>query len=93
MARTRLPARSLALLLVRSLLLWLILPASLGLWLTARILKRESSRGLKLGHVAGWLDWNSSALLMRFLRFPERLTPKPWAYATECSRPSIFDYL
>jgi hypothetical protein len=80
MRQTSVPA-GVALLLVRGVLLWIVVPPAFVCWLVLAIPLRR--RGVTLGKFLGWVDLNLVAFLGRTILRPIVRTPLPWVPAGE----------
>ncbi len=66
----------LALLCLRGVLLWVIIPVATLVWLPASVWLRR--RGVKLGQFLGWVDLNLIAFLERTILRPLFRSAIPW---------------
>jgi hypothetical protein len=70
-----------AILLVRGVLLWIVVPLAFVCWLLLAIPLRR--RGVTLGKLLGWVDLNLVAFLGRTILRPLVRTPSNWVSARE----------
>lgn len=75
MRQTSVPA-GVALLLVRGVLLWIVVPVAFVCWLVLAVALRR--RGVTLGKFLGWVDLNLVAFLGRTILRPIVRTPLNW---------------
>ena len=68
--------RTLVLLTVRSVLLWVVVPLGLLLWLLAAVPLRK--RGVRVGRFLGWLDLNLISAIQRSVARPFFDAAIPW---------------
>lgn len=68
-----------ALLLIRGVLLWVVIPVAACAWLPAALWLRR--RGVRLGHFLGWVDLNLIAFLARGALRPFFRAPPAWVPA------------
>jgi hypothetical protein len=72
---------TIALLVFRGMLLWLVLPPAVLTWLIVAPYARR--RGVSLGAVLGWVDLNLVACLQRSVLRPLAVTRMPWTHLHE----------
>jgi hypothetical protein len=80
MRQTSVPA-GVALLLVRGVLLWIVVPLAFVCWLLLAIPLRR--RGVTLGKFLGWVDLNLVAFLGRTILRPIVRRPLNWVPVSE----------
>jgi hypothetical protein len=80
MRQTSVPAGA-ALLLVRGVLLWIVVPLAFVCWLLLAVVLRR--RGVGLGKFLGWVDLNLVAFLGRTILRPIVRTPLRWVPVSE----------
>ncbi len=73
-------AAGMALLLIRGVLLWAVIPLATCAWLPAALWLRR--RGVRLGHFLGWVDLNLMAFLARVVLRPFFRAPPAWVPAS-----------
>ena len=83
MAR-RIPLGSVALLVVRGVLLWLVVPVGACVWLILALPLRR--HGVGFGAFFGWVDLNLLAFLRRSLFRPISETRPDWVHPRELTR-------
>jgi hypothetical protein len=70
-----------ALLMIRGVLLWVVIPATLVLWLALWPLLR--AKKVRLGQLVGWVDLNLIATIEHTILRPLTRTPRSWVALRE----------
>ncbi len=73
-----------ALLLIRGVLLWAVIPLAACAWVPAALWLRR--RGVRFGHFLGWVDLNLIAFLARIVLRPFFRVPPTWVPASAMSQ-------
>jgi hypothetical protein len=82
--RTNSVASGVAVLVIRGLLLWLVVPLAVICWLPLRFALRR--RGATFGRYLGWVDLNLVACLERSVLKPIMRNPAKWVPVAEMPR-------